>query len=60
MRGADSPATSGAASARIVEPHIHLHQPDARTMAQALMANNGALVKAVHQAVRHGAHLGLR
>jgi hypothetical protein len=33
---------------------------DSATVASTLMSNNGAIVKAVEQGVRHGAALGLR
>lgn len=60
MGGGQSPTGAPSRSASVRDVHMHLHQPDSATMAQTLMANNGALVKAVRQAVRHGAHLGLR
>jgi hypothetical protein len=40
--------------------HFNIMSMDSATVASTLMSNNGAIVKAVEQGVRHGAALGLR
>ncbi len=54
-------ATGGGASVSAnVAPQFHVHAMDAQTVASTLMGNRAAIVKAVGQAVRDGAHHGVR
>ncbi|MGD0188355.1 MAG: hypothetical protein ABSC25_24355 [Roseiarcus sp.] len=56
-----SPSMGGAPSVSAnVAPQFHFHSMDSSTIAATLRANGGALAKAVNQAVRDGAHHGLR
>lgn len=62
MRDMFSNGGAGGGSGVSVNPRVsfNVSSMDSANVAKTLMRNNGAVVKAVHQAVRSGAHLGLR
>ncbi len=55
-----SGAGGGASISANVAPQFHFHSMDSSTIANTLRANGGTIAKAVNQAVRDGAHHGLR
>jgi hypothetical protein len=61
LSGVSTGGQTGGASVSITPTtHFHVNAIDAGSVSQWMRANSSQMLRAVDEAVRHGAHLGLR
>ncbi len=63
MLSGEAPASGGAQGGAVhIHPttNFHVSAVDSGSVAQWMKANSSTMMKAIDEAVRHGAHLGLR